>query len=85
MSDECDRAQAREEELRADALADQARRARLEGKTVADSAEHCGENASGALGCGEPIAQARREAQPGCQFCVACQARIEKTKGAKAR
>ncbi len=91
MTDDIDRAQAREAELLADALRDHARRAGLAGlaglagKTVADSAEFCGENASGTLGCGEPIAQARREAQPGCQFCVACQARIEKTKGAKAR
>ena len=86
MTDDIDRAQAREAELLADALRDHARRAGLAGKTVADSAEFCGENASGALGCGEPIPEARREAQPGCQFCVACQARIEKAqKGAKAR
>ena len=36
--------------------------------------------------CGEPIPEERRTAQPGCQFCVACQARAEKTnKGARAR
>ena len=81
MTDEIDRAAKREAELRSDALRDQARRAGLAGKTVADSANYCGENAgSGWPGCGEPIAQARREALPGCQFCVVCQARREKGK-----
>lgn len=86
MSDDIDRAQAREAELLADALRDHARRAGLVGKTAADSAEFCGESSDSGLGCGEPIPQARREASPGCQFCVACQTRIEKTnKGEKAR
>ena len=81
MIDDIDRAQAREAELLADALRDQARRAGLAGKTVADSAHYCGENADSSWpGCGEPIAQARREALPGCQFCVVCQARREKGK-----
>lgn len=70
MTDEIDRAAKREAELLSDALRDQARRAGLVGKTVADSAHYCG----------EPIAQARREALPGCQFCVVCQARREKGK-----
>lgn len=79
MTDEIDRASAREAEWLADALRDQTRRAGLAGQSVADSAHHCGENAgSGWPGCGEPIAQARREALPGCQFCVVCQARREK-------
>lgn len=86
MTDDIDRAQAREAELLADALRDHARRAGPVGKTAADSAEYCGENLPGSQGCGEPIPQARRHAQPGCQLCVACQARAEKTnKGAKAR
>ncbi len=76
MTDDIDRAQAREAELLADALRDHARRAR--NGLGAASAQDCSD-------CGEPIPEARREAQPGCQFCVACQARIEKTKGAKAR
>ena len=81
MTDFFDRAQARELQLREDALRDQARRAGLAGKTVADSAHYCGENADSSWpGCGEPIAQARREALPGCQFCVVCQARREKGK-----
>jgi RNA polymerase-binding transcription factor DksA len=28
--------------------------------------------------CGAPIPEGRREAEPGCRFCVVCQARIEK-------
>lgn len=74
MTDDVDRAQAREEQLRADALRDQARRAGLAGKTVADSAESC-------ASCGEAIAARRRQAVPGCQLCVACQAQREKEKG----
>lgn len=70
MSDECDRAQEREEELRADALADQARRAKLEGKTVADSAEHC-------TLCEEPIPEGRRQALPGVETCIECQRMLE--------
>lgn len=81
MTDEIDRAAEREAELLSDALRDQARRAGLVGKTVADSAHYCGENADSSWpGCGEPIAQARREALPGCQFCVVCQARRGKGK-----
>ena len=79
MTDFFDRAQARELQLREDALRDQVRRAGLVGKTMADSATEC-------IDCDAQIPEARREAQPGCQFCVACQARIEKAqKGAKAR
>lgn len=73
MTDDIDRACAREEELRADALRDQARRACLSGKTVADSAEFCEDP-----GCGEPIPEPRRRAVPGCRLCVACQARRER-------
>lgn len=84
MTDDIDRAQAREAELLADALRDHHRRAGLAGKTAADSAEFCGEHARGELGCGEPIAKARRTALAGCQYCLACQTRIEKTnKGAQ--
>lgn len=71
MSDDVDRASEREAELLADALRDQARRAGLAGKTVADSAEWCER-------CGDEIPQARRVAVPGCMYCVACQARAEK-------
>ncbi len=28
--------------------------------------------------CGEPIPEARRQAVPGCKFCVDCQARLER-------
>ena len=79
MTDDIDRAQEREAQMLADALRDQARRSGLAGKTPADSAEFCQ-----ARGCGEEIPDARRQKVPGVQFCVACQARIEKTrKGAR--
>jgi phage/conjugal plasmid C-4 type zinc finger TraR family protein len=81
LIDDIDRAQAREAEILSDALRDHSRRAGLVGKTEADSAAFCQ-----ASGCYAPISQARREASPGCQYCVACQGRIEKTKkGARAR
>lgn len=73
MTDDIDRAQAREAEMLSDALRNQTRRAGLTGKTPADSAEFCQ-----ARGCGEEIPDARRQKVPGVQFCVACQARREK-------
>lgn len=73
MTDDIDRAQAREAELLADALRDQARRAGLDGKTEADSATCC-------IRCEDPIPMARRKALPGVQLCVACQARRERMK-----
>ena len=69
MTDDIDRAQAREAELLADALRDHARHARKGLGAV--SAQECG-------ACGESIPEARRIARPGCQFCVACQARLER-------
>lgn len=81
MIDDIDRAQAREAEMLCDALQSHARRAGLAGKTVADSAAFCQ-----AHGCEEPIPSARRKAVAGCQYCAACQSRIEKSnKGVKAR
>lgn len=71
LTDDIDRAQAREAEILADALRDQARRAGLAGKTAADSAECCAD-------CGAGIPEARRLAVPGCQLCVACRARAER-------
>lgn len=63
MTDILDRAQAREEELRQDALADHARRTQTE---AGDSALFCGE-------CGAKIPQKRRLAMPGVQTCIECQ------------
>lgn len=74
MSDDIDRAQDREQQLRDDALRDQARRSGLAGKTMADSAAECTD-------CGEPIPQARRWAVPGCERCVECAAANEFKKG----
>lgn len=67
MSDEIDRAQAREEEMRADALAEHARRCR-----------HEAESATACAMCGESIPEGRRLAVPGVQTCVECQADIER-------
>ena len=66
MTDLYDRATEREEQNRADALAEQARRAGFAGKTVADSAHFCSS-------CDEPIPEARRAALPGVQTCFDCQ------------
>lgn len=71
MSDDIDRASEREQELRADALRDQARRAGLLNKTVADSATECED-------CDDAIPMARRIAIPGCTRCVSCQQMAEK-------
>ena len=71
MTDQFDRATEIEEAQRADALQAQARRAGLAGKTLADSAEHC-------TLCEAEIPLARREAVPGVQLCVDCQADIER-------
>ena len=67
MSDWADLAAEREDELRSDALAAQARRARL---PDAQSAETC------AL-CEEAIPAARREAVPGVQTCIDCARELE--------
>lgn len=71
MTDYVDRASEREQEMLADALVEQARRAGLAGKTAADSAKTC-------EACGEPIPSARRRAVPGCLLCVDCQTANER-------
>ncbi len=63
MSDEIDRGQAREEEIRADALAEFARH---HPPSTAQSAAKCRD-------CGESIPEARRLALPGVQTCIDCQ------------
>lgn len=68
MSDDMDRAQAREEEMRADAIADLARRANEQAGHV--SAELC-------QVCDLPIPAERRIAVPGVQTCLECQADLE--------
>ena len=77
MSDIADYAGEREQQLRDDALARQARVARGVGDVLA-SADFCGEFLPGATGCGEPIPAARRRALPGVQLCVECQALHER-------
>ena len=71
MTDILDRATEHEQEDRADALADQARRAGLAGKTVDDSAREC-------TICDDLIPEERRRAIPGVQTCVDCQKEIER-------
>lgn len=71
MTDIYDRATEREEESRADALAAQARRAGLAGKTMHDSARNC-------RVCDDSIPTARRRALPGVQTCVPCQEELER-------
>lgn len=74
MTDFFDRAQARELQMREDALRNQARRAGLVGKTMADSATEC-------IDCDAQIPEARRWAAPGCQRCVKCASLHERKKG----
>lgn len=77
MTQFLDRAAERELEIRGDALAEQRRRAGLEGKTADDSAKECEQ-------CDEPIPQARREAYPGTQLCANCK-RLEELRDKKWR
>ncbi|WP_300335611.1 TraR/DksA C4-type zinc finger protein [Accumulibacter sp.] len=68
MSDIFDRATEREQELRDDALAARERRARAGRAAV--SAASCAV-------CEQPIPESRRQALPGVQTCVECQADLE--------
>ncbi len=68
MSDDIDRAQAREEEMRGDALAEFGRHhPALQGESATECAR-----------CGEPIPEARRLALPGVQTCIECQEDLER-------
>lgn len=69
VTDVFDRAQEREEEMRQDALAEQARRAGDPAGRV--SAEEC-------RMCGEPIPEGRRQAVPGVETCIECQRDVER-------
>lgn len=69
MSDDMDRAQAREEEMRSDALAERDRRAH--GHAPCVSAMFC-------QICEAEIPVARRLTLPGVQTCIECQRDIEK-------
>ena len=70
MSDSIDLAQAREEEQRTAALADQALRA-AQVRGSGESALYCDE-------CGVTIPEARRVALPGVRLCVDCQRDAER-------
>lgn len=71
MSDIFDKASDRADELLADALEEQARRAGLRGKTINDSALLC-------RVCDEPIPEERRAALPGVQTCIECANDLER-------
>lgn len=68
MTDVFDRGQAREQEMRDDAIAEFKR---AHPANAADSAIHC-------HWCDEPIPDGRRIAVPGVQTCIACQMQFEK-------
>lgn len=78
MTDVFERAKAREEELLADALQEQALHDPAHGKTVEDSAEEC-------AGCGCTIPEGRRQAVPGVQLCVDCKADADRVDAAARR
>lgn len=69
MTDVFDRASEREEEFRADALADQERRSRV--GLGAESATEC-------RICEAPIPVERQSAVPGVQTCIDCQTDLER-------
>lgn len=71
MTDVFDQAPELEQQERDRALNEQARRANLTGKTLADSAEFCED-------CGDDIPLKRRKAMPGCIRCISCAQRFEK-------
>ncbi|ABR85586.1 MULTISPECIES: TraR/DksA C4-type zinc finger protein [Pseudomonas aeruginosa group] len=52
--------------------------ARLDGLLAARPALVIRESAEECQDCGEPIPQARRQAVPGCNRCIDCQARHER-------
>lgn len=68
--DDFDHASAVEEQYRALVIAAGTRPVPA---TPAEGPTHCANEA-----CGVEIPQARREAVPGCRFCIACQTRREK-------
>lgn len=68
MPDFADLAADREQEIRSDALAEQARQSAK--RQVAASAETCAV-------CGEPIPEQRRQAVHGVQTCIDCQQELE--------
>lgn len=77
MSDPVDRAQERDEEIRADAIkAQRARSGLLAGDWEKVSKKWC----AGLL-CGERIPDERRRAIPGVELCVDCQTLKEKEPG----
>ena len=68
MTDDIDRAQAREQEMRSDALAEHARHVQ---PAAGDSAKVC-------TMCDGEIPEGRRRAIPGVKTCIECQKDIEK-------
>jgi phage/conjugal plasmid C-4 type zinc finger TraR family protein len=71
VSDDIDRAQAREEEMRQDALLERIRSAHPDPEHEAEDHPDC-------QVCGEPIPVKRRAAVPGVKTCFACQQELER-------
>ncbi len=67
MADEADTANEYAEQARAMAIRNIAGHMRR----AAEALENCAE-------CGDPIPQGRREAMPGCEYCVECQGWVDK-------
>ena len=77
-SDNSDSATEREQFMRDLAL--QALRQRNNHDSTINAATHCQQD-----DCGAPIPEARRQALRGCQTCIHCQTRIERTTRFKGR
>ena len=72
MTDPLDIASKYEQLARDIAINRQRQNAGLAGKTVADSADFCNNE-----DCNVAIPQPRREAMPGCRYCIDCQQQTE--------
>ena len=57
-------------------MAEQAQAERLQ-QTLDNRVVYQGESATECDSCGDDIPEARRQAVPGCRFCVECQSRQE--------
>lgn len=73
MTDPLDIASEQEQLARDIAIDRQRQIGALAGKTIADSAQFCENDA-----CGVAIPTQRRAASPGCRYCIDCQGRIER-------
>lgn len=61
-------------------MAEQAQAERLQ-QTLDNRVVYQGESATECKSCGDDIPEARRQAVPGCRFCVECQGLMEVRRG----